>query len=146
MGFKRPGTSRELNHGKAPSPTKQAAQARRKTPSVSSPDSSKIFAHHPNSTMASLIRALSLRATSFRPLGLTLRQPVAAATAVPMTMANGAAGAGASMQVGFAQQQQVRGMKVHSAVKKRCEHCKVGFLDLLPLYPFAFFFLSLVEL
>ncbi|EJP70695.1 hypothetical protein ACQRIT_003459 [Beauveria bassiana] len=23
------------------------------------------------------------------------------------------------------QQQQVRGMKVHSSVKKRCEHCKV---------------------
>ncbi|KAI9899209.1 hypothetical protein N3K66_005670 [Trichothecium roseum] len=71
--------------------------------------------------MASLIRALSLRATSLRPLGLMLRQPVPAATAIPMTMAKGAA----PMQVGFAQQQQVRGMKVHSAVKKRCEHCKV---------------------
>lgn len=27
------------------------------------------------------------------------------------------------------QSQQTRGMKVHSSIKKRCEHCKVGVLD-----------------
>lgn len=81
----------------------------------------------PAVTMASLFSALSLRAMSLAPrraIGAVFSplQALATRTTTPMTVA--AAGGPAAM-AGL--QQQTRGMKVHSAVKKRCEHCKVRY-------------------
>ncbi|KAL6876581.1 ribosomal protein L36 domain-containing protein [Trichoderma novae-zelandiae] len=73
--------------------------------------------------MASLLRTLSLTAGLLRSSSAAVK-PLAAgsfATASPVSawmgwMSRPAAGGAL---------QQTRGMKVHSSVKKRCEHCKV---------------------
>ncbi|KAH6900310.1 ribosomal protein L36-domain-containing protein [Thelonectria olida] len=74
--------------------------------------------------MTSLLRALSLSARTLRPsnpLGaFSTRGPLSMLGAVPSVLANANASA-----VPTALMQQTRGMKVHSSVKKRCEHCKV---------------------
>jgi len=72
--------------------------------------------------MASFLRALSLRtATTMlspqRAIGRILGRVPA------MTMASKQQPALSVLRNGMAQ--QTRGMKVHSSVKKRCEHCKV---------------------
>jgi large subunit ribosomal protein L36 len=70
--------------------------------------------------MASLLRSVSLRAALFAPhraIGTFLGRGLA--INMPSMPAFGNMG-------GLLQQaQQTRGMKVRSAVKKRCEHCKV---------------------
>ncbi|CAI6081087.1 hypothetical protein V2G26_011718 [Clonostachys chloroleuca] len=70
--------------------------------------------------MASLLRSVSLRAALFAPhraIGSFLGRGLA--ISMPSMPAFGNMG-------GLLQQaQQTRGMKVRSAVKKRCEHCKV---------------------
>ena len=58
-----------------------------------------------------------------------LLAPRAAAVVRPSIVA-----ARPQLQVQQLQQQQTRGMKVHSSVKKRCEHCKVS-LDEFVLCP-----------
>ncbi|KFH43478.1 50S ribosomal protein-like protein [Hapsidospora chrysogenum ATCC 11550] len=71
--------------------------------------------------MASFLRALSLRTAT------TMLSPQRAISGIlgrvpPMTMASKQP----SLSVlGNGMAQQTRGMKVHSSVKKRCEHCKV---------------------
>lgn len=71
--------------------------------------------------MASILRSLTLSTRA-----LSTRAILAAPTASSMF------GAGQAILSPFSQvlgvttlQQQIRGMKVHSSVKKRCEHCKV---------------------
>lgn len=66
--------------------------------------------------MASLLRALSLRAT-------TMLSPQRAIGGILGRLP--AATQPSSSLFGNALLQQTRGMKVHSSVKKRCEHCKV---------------------
>ncbi|UNI23488.1 hypothetical protein JDV02_009307 [Purpureocillium takamizusanense] len=86
--------------------------------------------------MISLLRTLALPA---RLLGGACQTTVVGALAGKTTApflfggggANTAAGGWLAPSVaktiggGVMQQQQTRGMKVHSSVKKRCEHCKV---------------------
>lgn len=67
--------------------------------------------------MASIFRTLSLTARAFSP-----RQAMGAAFARAATPAGFL---GSFSMVTTTLQQQVRGMKVHSSIKKRCEHCKV---------------------
>ncbi|KAF4989428.1 hypothetical protein FDECE_14723 [Fusarium decemcellulare] len=71
--------------------------------------------------MASLVRTLSLAARSMRPMS------VLGAFATRATWPMGAVPSAApiSPTLGTSLMQQTRGMKVHSSVKKRCEHCKV---------------------
>ncbi|KAI1192454.1 hypothetical protein F5X97DRAFT_317331 [Nemania serpens] len=94
-----------------------------------------------SSSLISSLRALSLRANAkpaasrvLPALCLRLRQPatrrisqssltprrptMTTKPAIPVAIPAAAAAA-------LIQQQQTRGMKVHSSVKKRCEHCKV---------------------
>ncbi|OTB17239.1 hypothetical protein K445DRAFT_37623, partial [Daldinia sp. EC12] len=80
-------------------------------------------------SLISSLRALSLRATRIPATQQTLRdQPTRSisqavlarsTTARPTTLIVNAAKAVQTIT------QQTRGMKVHSSVKKRCEHCKV---------------------
>ncbi|KAH7155488.1 ribosomal protein L36-domain-containing protein [Dactylonectria estremocensis] len=74
--------------------------------------------------MASFLRTLSLSVRSLRPsnaLGaFATRSPASIMGAVPSIFANTNVAAAPT-----ALMQQTRGMKVHSSVKKRCEHCKV---------------------
>ncbi|KAK4152196.1 ribosomal protein L36-domain-containing protein [Chaetomidium leptoderma] len=77
-------------------------------------------------SLASSMRALSLSA---RPATLPAVQTRCLSQAA-LSTARTTLGAGAiapSVQSGVAvfQRQQTRGMKVRSAIKKRCEHCKV---------------------
>lgn len=77
------------------------------------------------SSLSSSLRALSLRPTqqtrtissTILPAGSRIRSSFAA-------VAGRSKGVLAEPQVA-AVVQQVRGMKVHSSIKKRCEHCKV---------------------
>ncbi|KAI6783273.1 50S ribosomal protein-like protein [Emericellopsis cladophorae] len=65
--------------------------------------------------MASILRSFSLRATTMLSPARALSSVFTSVPAMrPML-------GGVMAQV----QQQTRGMKVHSSVKKRCEHCKV---------------------
>ncbi|KAI1368241.1 hypothetical protein F5Y08DRAFT_279927 [Xylaria arbuscula] len=83
-----------------------------------------------SASLVSSLRALSLRTKpAHRVPTLCLRQPTArnicqsalASTRAQRPMITNLA---AKLSVTLAQQ-QTRGMKVHSSVKKRCEHCKV---------------------
>ncbi|KAI1465314.1 uncharacterized protein F4812DRAFT_461621 [Daldinia caldariorum] len=83
------------------------------------------------SSLISSLRALSLRATRIPATGQILRkqQPtrsISQAVLSPSTAARPTTSiitAGKTIQ---AITQQTRGMKVHSSVKKRCEHCKAS--------------------
>ncbi|KAH7156297.1 ribosomal protein L36-domain-containing protein [Dactylonectria macrodidyma] len=74
--------------------------------------------------MASVLRTLSLSVRSLRPSNafgtFATRGPLSIMGSVPSLFANTNAAAAPT-----ALMQQTRGMKVHSSVKKRCEHCKV---------------------
>ncbi|KAK4462611.1 ribosomal protein L36-domain-containing protein [Cladorrhinum samala] len=72
----------------------------------------------PSISLSSAFRALSLSAVS-RPAVQTLTTLSRPTTIATTTLAKGGA-----VSV-FQKAQQSRGMKVHSSVKKRCEHCKV---------------------
>ncbi|KAF7562990.1 hypothetical protein G7046_g1131 [Stylonectria norvegica] len=77
--------------------------------------------------MASLLRTLSISTrllTSRNALGAFAgRNPASMLGGIP-SLFGGNASVGVAA-VGGAVMQQTRGMKVHSSVKKRCEHCKV---------------------
>ncbi|POR32751.1 Ribosomal protein [Tolypocladium paradoxum] len=81
--------------------------------------------------MASLFRTFSLPARiigSRQSIGAFAGMSSSPATSwVPSLFANGASGwlAPVTRTIGGGFMQQTRGMKVHSSVKKRCEHCKV---------------------
>lgn len=104
-----------------------------------------------SSSLISSLRALSLRANAkpaasrvLPALCLRLRQPatrrisqssltprrptMTTKPAIPVAIPAAAAAA-------LIQQQQTRGMKVHSSVKKRCEHCKVSYSYSYPHAP-----------
>ncbi|KAK7430282.1 hypothetical protein QQZ08_003257 [Neonectria magnoliae] len=74
--------------------------------------------------MASLLRTLSLSVRTLRPShgfgSFAIRDPGSMMGAIPSLFANANTAAAPT-----ALMQQTRGMKVHSSVKKRCEHCKV---------------------
>ncbi|KAJ6779982.1 hypothetical protein PWT90_03360 [Aphanocladium album] len=75
--------------------------------------------------MASIFRTLTLSASA-----LSSRTLFAAPTAASSLLGAGKAAILSPFSRVLAattttQQQQIRGMKVHSSVKKRCEHCKV---------------------
>lgn len=80
--------------------------------------------------MASLLRAFSLSAQALGHGRAVLRPWTATTSWAPSSVAG--PGATAWLQaatagtIGGGLMQQTRGMKVHSSVKKRCEHCKVG--------------------
>ncbi|KAJ4271597.1 hypothetical protein NW762_000301 [Fusarium torreyae] len=77
--------------------------------------------------MASFLRALSLSARSLTPsnaLGAFATRTAWSMGAVPSLFASPST-TPISRAVGNGLMQQTRGMKVHSSVKKRCEHCKV---------------------
>ncbi|KAH6615451.1 ribosomal protein L36-domain-containing protein [Chaetomium sp. MPI-SDFR-AT-0129] len=82
-------------------------------------------------TLASSMRALSLSAG--RPTTTKATTTVtkarclshAALSGTKTTMGVGAVAPAVQSGVAVFQKQQVRGMKVRSAIKKRCEHCKV---------------------
>ncbi|KAI9171727.1 50S ribosomal protein L36 [Paramyrothecium foliicola] len=82
-------------------------------------------------TMASLLRSLSLSAgmVASRPAMSAFLSRSAGAPASFMSRIFGQGStsifAATSQAVGGALMQQTRGMKVHSSIKKRCEHCKV---------------------
>ncbi|KAJ4311358.1 hypothetical protein N0V84_010486 [Fusarium piperis] len=74
--------------------------------------------------MASLFRTLSLSARSLstsNALGAFATRAAWSMGALPSLFA----AAPVSRTLGGGLMQQTRGMKVHSSVKKRCEHCKV---------------------
>jgi large subunit ribosomal protein L36 len=75
-------------------------------------------------TMASFLRSLALPARAFmsrQPIS-ALVGPIGSATAWTPSFGTSLTRTGG----GLLQQVQTRGMKVHSSVKKRCEHCKVS--------------------
>ncbi|KAK4142875.1 uncharacterized protein C8A04DRAFT_12816 [Dichotomopilus funicola] len=83
-------------------------------------------------TLASSMRALSLsagrptttKATTTATKARCLSH--AALSGTKTTMGVGAVAPAVQSGVAVFQKQQVRGMKVRSAIKKRCEHCKVS--------------------
>ncbi|KND91224.1 50S ribosomal protein L36 [Tolypocladium ophioglossoides CBS 100239] len=81
--------------------------------------------------MASLLRTFSLHARILGPrqsIGAFAGLNFGSATSwVPSIFGTGAGGwlAPVTRTTGGRLMQQTRGMKVHSSVKKRCEHCKV---------------------
>ncbi|KAI2604316.1 ribosomal protein L36-domain-containing protein [Hypoxylon fragiforme] len=82
-----------------------------------------------NSSLISSLRALSLRAAPVVRQTLQTQQSIrtiSQAALAPSTTARPTATAANPTRAAqvFAQQQS-RGMKVHSSIKKRCEHCKV---------------------
>ncbi|CAJ2500154.1 Uu.00g030070.m01.CDS01 [Anthostomella pinea] len=91
------------------------------------------------SSLVSSLRALSLRMTTtrilprqtVRCLSQSVLAPKTALRPTTMTMAVAGADTGAmanntaAMTKVVVARQQTRGMKVHSSVKRRCEHCKV---------------------
>lgn len=81
-------------------------------------------------SLASSMRALSLSARPTTTAALQTRCLSQAALSAPTraTTLNASAVAAPAVKAGVAvfQTQQVRGMKVRSAIKKRCEHCKVS--------------------
>ncbi|KAH7273625.1 hypothetical protein FSOLCH5_001482 [Fusarium solani] len=77
--------------------------------------------------MASLFRTLSLSARSLsasNALGAFATRATWSMGALPSLFASPSA-VPVSRAIGGGLMQQTRGMKVHSSVKKRCEHCKV---------------------
>ncbi|KAI0594817.1 50s ribosomal protein l36 [Biscogniauxia sp. FL1348] len=84
-----------------------------------------------SSSIIASLRALSLRAAPATRQALRVRlQParsISQAVLAPKsaTRPSLAAATRISSTVAQQQQQQTRGMKVHSSVKRRCEHCKV---------------------
>lgn len=82
--------------------------------------------------MASLLRTFSLPARilgSRQSIGALAGMSSGSATSwVPSIFGTGASGwlAPVTRTLGGGLMQQTRGMKVHSSVKKRCEHCKVS--------------------
>ncbi|KAI1806337.1 ribosomal protein L36-domain-containing protein [Daldinia bambusicola] len=81
-------------------------------------------------SLISSLRALSIRATRIPATGQVLRkhQParsISQAVLTPSTMARPTTSIITAAKMIQAITQQTRGMKVHSSVKKRCEHCKV---------------------
>ena len=66
--------------------------------------------------MASIFRTLTLSARALSPRALFAATPSSVLS--PFSRALAATTITST-------QQQIRGMKVHSSVKKRCEHCKV---------------------
>ena len=90
-------------------------------------------------SLTASMRTLSLTASSIRPITATwqtrcfsqalLTSPARRQASLPSnsTSAHTCATAKTSLPtwLASAQSQQTRGMKVHSSVKKRCEHCKV---------------------
>jgi large subunit ribosomal protein L36 len=84
--------------------------------------------------MASLFNSLSLRAMALAPrraIGTLFSSSSSGAAATTMMSGSLAQTLAATTRTQMpvfagALQQQTRGMKVHSAVKKRCEHCKVS--------------------
>ncbi|KAI8956687.1 ribosomal protein L36-domain-containing protein [Daldinia sp. FL1419] len=83
------------------------------------------------SSLISSLRALSLRAARIPATRQVLRehQPtrsISQAVLAPQTTARPTTTVmNATKAIQAVTQQQTRGMKVHSSVKKRCEHCKV---------------------
>lgn len=76
--------------------------------------------------MASLLRTLSLTARSLSSgnvFGAFSTRASWSMSAAPSVFAPATS---MSRMLGVGLTQQTRGMKVHSSVKKRCEHCKVG--------------------
>ncbi|KAM5355446.1 hypothetical protein ACJ41O_002092 [Fusarium nematophilum] len=77
--------------------------------------------------MASFLRTLSLSARPLNPrnaLGAFATRTTWSMGAVP-SLFTSPSSAPISRALGSGLMQQTRGMKVHSSVKKRCEHCKV---------------------
>ncbi|KAF4958608.1 hypothetical protein FGADI_2305 [Fusarium gaditjirri] len=74
-----------------------------------------------STTMASFLRAFSLSARSLTPSNAM----GAFATRTNWSLFASPSTASISRALGNGLMQQTRGMKVHSSVKKRCEHCKV---------------------
>lgn len=72
--------------------------------------------------MASFLRTFSLPLRAATGLVARARVTPQAMMATPTAMATATSPATTFGAIS----QQVRGMKVHSSVKKRCEHCKVG--------------------
>ncbi|KAI4870163.1 50s ribosomal protein l36 [Hypoxylon rubiginosum] len=82
-----------------------------------------------SSSLISSLRAMSLRAAPAARQVLRTQQPtrnISQTILAPSTTARPAVVAISAKRAAQAiAQQQTRGMKVHSSVKKRCEHCKV---------------------
>ncbi|KAK4038042.1 ribosomal protein L36-domain-containing protein [Parachaetomium inaequale] len=84
-------------------------------------------------SLASSMRTLSLAARPTTTMTMTTTHPAVQTRCLSQAVLSGprtTPGAGAAapaVQSGVAvfQKQQARGMKVRSAIKKRCEHCKV---------------------
>ncbi|KAF3069728.1 50S ribosomal protein L36 [Daldinia childiae] len=82
------------------------------------------------SSLISSLRALSLRATQIPAARQVLREhqftrSISQAALAPRTTARPPPTIASATRMIQAVTQQTRGMKVHSSVKKRCEHCKV---------------------
>ncbi|KAK6949115.1 hypothetical protein Daesc_009188 [Daldinia eschscholtzii] len=81
------------------------------------------------SSLISSLRALSLRATRIPATRQVLRdQPTRSISQAVLARSTAARPTMSIVNAAKAVQaitQQTRGMKVHSSVKKRCEHCKV---------------------
>ncbi|KAI2769692.1 ribosomal protein L36-domain-containing protein [Daldinia loculata] len=83
------------------------------------------------SSLISSLRALSLRAARIPAARQILREhqytrSISQAVLAPRTTARPTPTiTNATRMIQAVAQQQTRGMKVHSSVKKRCEHCKV---------------------
>ncbi|KAI0377570.1 50s ribosomal protein l36 [Hypomontagnella monticulosa] len=78
-----------------------------------------------SSSLVSSLRALSLRTA---PAVLRTQQPVRSISQTILAPSTSTRPTAISATARIAQSiahQQTRGMKVHSSVKKRCEHCKV---------------------
>ncbi|KAI1396550.1 ribosomal protein L36-domain-containing protein [Hypoxylon fuscum] len=79
-----------------------------------------------SSSIITSLRALSLRsASAARQVLRTQQQSVRSISQTILAPSTTARPAVATRAVQAIAQQQTRGMKVHSSVKKRCEHCKV---------------------
>ncbi|KAF4125119.1 large subunit ribosomal protein L36 [Geosmithia morbida] len=78
--------------------------------------------------MSSFIRTLSLRAPAMmttRAMGIFNRTAGLGGLGASTAPVQAGSMQTTTTTFGGAVMQQVRGMKVHSSVKKRCEHCKV---------------------
>ncbi|XWW99624.1 hypothetical protein V2A60_007635 [Cordyceps javanica] len=78
--------------------------------------------------MASVFRSLTLCASAFSSRALLAASSTslpAAGKATGVVLSPFSRVLAATATTTTTHQQQVRGMKVHSSVKKRCEHCKV---------------------
>ncbi|KAI0178510.1 hypothetical protein GGR52DRAFT_259539 [Hypoxylon sp. FL1284] len=129
--FSNPGTTFDKSSSSTSTSTHRDNFAQRTDrPRANRCESTLLFIEMATSSLVSSLRALSLGAAPAVRQALRTQQPsrnLSQTAFTPSTTARPTATAiSTTRTLQAVSQQQARGMKVHSSVKKRCEHCKVS--------------------